>query len=1046
MNKKNSSTSSRAFKPKKVIFGGTEYYVTTADELHKIKSTLELKKQEHYDQLEDEKNKKVLIKKVHNSGNKHIHTVKIVTDPQSSIQLDSYSMMQVRNQGNQNIPLAIKQATVFKNQSQNTLTSAVLARSSNFQSNQTSQSNQSNQSNQANQASQASQANKSNPVKPIYHPKQQTNNLSHKQDSGSQSHDFDYRKNQPNIQSNTQSNPNPNPNQQTGIKVRPAKTSQIKKNKQPDPLPEPEQGHDNNDDNGNDDNNDDNGNDDNNDKRIEQSNKSVLKIKPAKTSMIRKNNLVNQQTYQRNGNSIASNGNGNSNGNSNGNTQDPLTTNEIASDQSCDLSEPETGFNLSGNQLDEYELDKKIIVNIQKDESKSKSNRKIVVDGVKLSLSKEVIDIPEHKYNINKIYNDEIDIEKSNGNASDIDPDTITPQSPTESPSSSNLSKLSSSPSPSTTSDYFNKSFDVLKNQWYVIAIKADDKQGILKILDQVKTKICPVFKINNNMLIYKRHSPSCIEYRIYFRTLHNTVLVDIHILGILISDIKINKISPETLIKLINLDKFRKFYDLELTNYYLTNAKLIYPEKFIDRFNADHTLYTNIDYFDKFIKQIKIDTRTILLEPVDDSITNVLYLTHQTIEYDYSDNATRTHQIAKYMNASQGTAEPIKYNILCVSRYGYPYDMVTHDHDVLEPVSIIDNVTYVKLINTKIDGSDPKDNFNCNNIIEYIKKYIINLVRTAIKYRVKLIHSTSNYINGLACLYAAKYLGIRSVYEVRGSWDSGLASTRPEIANSDLMRLIRQSETKVYNMIDKLVVPNEQLACHLINDMNVNEDKIVLLPDSVDPDPNLYTLDSLIKTQLLDELNVTMISNTKILGYVGNLTAIENIDMICRAIDKLKHVYDIKFVIVGNGSYLSEINRLALELGIVDNIIHVGGMGYPSFIKYYNLFDVAVFPRKSNDYTNLVSNCKVMESMLMARPIVVSDLKIYDNVVINQDHQIVKLGDLDDLVDKLDVLFKDPGLCVKLGNDNRDHVIDRYNWDHSIKKLVDMYYDLLIN
>ena len=152
----------------------------------------------------------------------------------------------------------------------------------------------------------------------------------------------------------------------------------------------------------------------------------------------------------------------------------------------------------------------------------------------------------------------------------------------------------------------------VLKGQWYVLVIKTDGTgQGLAKLIDDIKNQIIPTIKINNDMFLYKKYD-AFTEYRIYFITLKNTKFIDLHIIGLNIKDVKIQQVTYDVVGKNIDIWKFRKLYDLEFINYYVSKIKLDCTEKFIERFKADYELYKDPDYFDKFIKTIKFDQKNL--------------------------------------------------------------------------------------------------------------------------------------------------------------------------------------------------------------------------------------------------------------------------------------------------------------------------------------------------------------------------------------------------------------------------------------------------
>ena len=189
---------------------------------------------------------------------------------------------------------------------------------------------------------------------------------------------------------------------------------------------------------------------------------------------------------------------------------------------------------------------------------------------------------------------------------------------------------------------YFNKTFDVMKSNWYILVLKTENpSQGLVKIMDDCKQLVIPTIRIINDMFLFKKYD-TYNEYRIYLQTLKSSKLVDIHIIGLSIKDIKLQQITFDIVSKGIDVWKFRKLHDLEFIDYYISKLKLDCTEKFIERFKADLELYKNQSYFDNYIKTLKFDRRNIKKRFTNDA--TVLYLVNSTIEYENNNYALRSH------------------------------------------------------------------------------------------------------------------------------------------------------------------------------------------------------------------------------------------------------------------------------------------------------------------------------------------------------------------------------------------------------------------
>jgi glycosyltransferase involved in cell wall biosynthesis len=577
---------------------------------------------------------------------------------------------------------------------------------------------------------------------------------------------------------------------------------------------------------------------------------------------------------------------------------------------------------------------------------------------------------------------------------------------------------------------YFTKNYEVIKSQWYILVIKTDKNSppGIVKIIDDMKNKLIPTITINNDMFLYKRFE-TYAEYRIYFITMKTSKTVDIHSLGLNIKDIKIQQLSIESVTKGIDVWKFRKLYDLEFINYYISKLKLDCTEKFIQRFRADYELYKDPQYFDKFVKGIKIDQKTIKKKNIDENVNNVLYLIYSSIEYEEYNYTIRTHYLIKNSNSIND-----KYKIFGVTRYGYPYDREPgyygdQPNDTFE----LDDVTYYKLLNNK-------DNFNNNTILEYIRKYIIAVIKLALETNAKIIHACSNYWNGLAAYYAAKYLGIKCVYELRNLWDETITIYRPEIKNSDMVRMMINQEKMILTNVDKIITPNNTLK-KILENSGYDSNKISVIDNGIDT--TLFTPNGKnMQSDLMNKYNLS--DNDIVIGYIGSILLYEGLDMILKCMKKLNN-NNIKFLLVGDGFYKNDLLKLTNELNLQKNVIYVGKVNHQDIPNYYDLIDIVIYPRKIYDLCNSTPSYKLLESMAMEKPIIVPNLEAYNEIIIDNENGLYfEANDENSLLEKLTILLENETLRSELGKNARNWVIENRNWNNITNELTNIYESII--
>lgn len=507
---------------------------------------------------------------------------------------------------------------------------------------------------------------------------------------------------------------------------------------------------------------------------------------------------------------------------------------------------------------------------------------------------------------------------------------------------------------------YYTKSFAVQKGQWYIVQLKTNTSNGIIKFIDDSKQMLMPTIRTEDNGFMYSRNDNNK-EFRICVLTGQKSKLLDVHILGLEVNDIKIQQIAFDVVLRNIDVWKFRKNGDLEIINYYMNKIKLNCSEKFVERFKADYELFKNPNFFEKHIKTIKLDKKLLKKSIIDSPI---LYLVGNSIEYEPNANSIRTHNIAKSSD-----------NMIVVTRYGYPYEKDKHvyQNKPIEELTEIDGIKYVKLLNKD-------DNFSTNNNMDYIKKYMYYVLKLAMENNATEIRACSNYINGLVAVIVAKHLGIKSTYEVRS-----LASDSVMSKNSDLYKMVSKQESFVLQNCDNIIVSTDTMSNKLSELYDSNKiDVVYNMSEPMEVD------NTLINKYNFDQLCV---------GYIGNATP--TIIKLANDLSKLS----IKFIMIGKG-----VPEMKNSL-IVENV------PYEDMDQYYGLFDVVLITKSENKSTGCF---KLIEAMSYGKAVVAYNSE--ENKEILDGTNGILYTDID-LLDKIKYLVENPDKIEEIGENAKEWI-----------------------
>jgi glycosyltransferase involved in cell wall biosynthesis len=163
---------------------------------------------------------------------------------------------------------------------------------------------------------------------------------------------------------------------------------------------------------------------------------------------------------------------------------------------------------------------------------------------------------------------------------------------------------------------------------------------------------------------------------------------------------------------------------------------------------------------------------------------------------------------------------------------------------------------------------------------------------------------------------------------------------------------------------------------------------------------------------------------------YIGKVDAHRGIDLLVRAMPKIRARYPaIRLVIVGEGSERKRLEKLAADLGVVDNVVFQGWLQFESVPGYIAESSVCLIPHIKSEHTETTVPNKIFDYMTFGKPVIVSDCTPLARIIRDaQCGQVFRSGDAGDLSEKILALLADPNLEA-IGARGKQAVADRYHW-----------------
>jgi glycosyltransferase involved in cell wall biosynthesis len=176
------------------------------------------------------------------------------------------------------------------------------------------------------------------------------------------------------------------------------------------------------------------------------------------------------------------------------------------------------------------------------------------------------------------------------------------------------------------------------------------------------------------------------------------------------------------------------------------------------------------------------------------------------------------------------------------------------------------------------------------------------------------------------------------------------------------------------------------------------------------------------------------------LVGYVGVIGVQEGLDLLLEAV---KHLItkrqDVQFAIVGGGTSLEDIKKMASEMGLEDYVDFYGRVSDEKLLDVLNTCDVCVNPDKPTVMNNLSTMNKIMEYMALKKPIVQFDLK-EGKASAQKASLYAKNNDTQDFAEKIMWLLDHEQESSEMAEYGYNRVLSKLSWEHESIKLSEFY------
>ncbi len=326
--------------------------------------------------------------------------------------------------------------------------------------------------------------------------------------------------------------------------------------------------------------------------------------------------------------------------------------------------------------------------------------------------------------------------------------------------------------------------------------------------------------------------------------------------------------------------------------------------------------------------------------------------------------------------------------------------------------------------------------------IIRYLLVNIIQYQKAIKEKNVDILFSSSTPpTQGLLCSLVKKKINknnncsLKFIYVLQDVFPDSLVSSSLIKMGSVVWKIGRHIENFTYINADKIIVISNDFKKNLLS-KNVPENKIVVINNWIDYNKVQYVKRA--QNTLFEKFNLDR--NKFYINYCGNIGLSQNFDLLLKVAKRLEPIFDIIFVLIGEGAYKSQIID-KIEKEKICNVKVFPFQPYEDISSVFSLGDIGLIISKPNVGLNSVPS-KTWSIMSAERPIIASfDVNSeLSKIIVSADCGICVDPNEEDLFYKnIIYLYNNRELIKEMGRNGRKYIIENFSKEITVEKYVEI-------
>lgn len=248
--------------------------------------------------------------------------------------------------------------------------------------------------------------------------------------------------------------------------------------------------------------------------------------------------------------------------------------------------------------------------------------------------------------------------------------------------------------------------------------------------------------------------------------------------------------------------------------------------------------------------------------------------------------------------------------------------------------------------------------------ILDYIS-YGISSFMFGLFIKTDLIIATSpQFFTAVSASALSFFKNKKWIMEVRDLWPNSIVAVGSISSKSLTFKVLKFIEKKLYHHAKKIVVVTDSFKKYLINQHNIEEDKIGVFKNGI----NIEIIKKQKSINVKDIKQKLGLTDKIIISYIGTHGLAHALDFILSSIQKIKNS-NIHFLFIGDGAEKKKLLAFSKSLKI-NNFTFLDSISKQDVIKYISISDYSLVNlKKSDEFLNVIPS-KIFENIALYKPI----------------------------------------------------------------------------